>query len=159
MGGRPPALPETHAMSSHDTQAPAAVPEREDFIREIVKADLGSGRVRDVVTRFPPEPNGHLHVGHAKAICLNFGIARQFGGRCNLRMDDTNPAREEIEYVDSILADVKWLVAGWADDRLGLRKHDGISVPYYASDYFGALHDFAVRLIETGKALPPYKPA
>src|SRR4029077_10741990 len=90
-------------------------------IREIVKADLASGAVRGVVTRFPPEPNGYLHIGHAKSICLNFGIARQFGGVCNLRMDDTNPAKEDVEYEDSIVADVKWLIAGWADDRLGLK--------------------------------------
>ena len=73
-------------------------------------------------TRFPPEPNGYLHIGHAKSICLNFGIAREFGGVCNLRMDDTNPTKEDVEYVDSIIADVKWLIEGWADDRLGLRR-------------------------------------
>ncbi len=87
------------------TQPPAT--EREDFIREQVKADLGSGRVAQIVTRFPPEPNGYLHIGHAKAICLNFGIAQQFGGQCNLRMDDTNPAKEDLEYEDSIIADVR----------------------------------------------------
>ena len=103
----------------HETVAP--LEEREDFIREIVKADLARGAVREVVTRFPPEPNGYLHVGHAKSICLNFGIARQFGGRCNLRMDDTNPTKEEVEYEESILADVRWLIAGWADHCLGLK--------------------------------------
>ena len=180
-------IPETHAMSSHDTQAPAAVPEREDFIREIVKADLGAGRVREVVTRFPPEPNGYLHVGHAKAICLNFGIARQFGGRCNLRMDDTNPAKEDVEYEDSIVEDVRWLVSGWADHCLSFKRRGATALPagadfhiaaaptgpstssppdggsdahgpvpdsepFRASDYFDALHAFAVRLIERGRA-------
>src|SRR5713101_9201184 len=101
--------------------APAA-PTPSDFIRDIVAADLASGRVQRVVTRFPPEPNGYLHIGHAKAICLNFGIAREFGGICNLRMDDTNPTKEEVEYVDSITEDVKWLISGWADDRLGLKE-------------------------------------
>src|SRR5688572_19823309 len=106
-------------MPGHETDAPPA--EREDFIREIVKTDLASGAVREIVTRFPPEPNGYLHIGHAKSICLNFGIARQFGGVCNLRMDDTNPAKEDVEYEDSIVADVKWLIAGWADHCLGLK--------------------------------------
>ena len=159
-------------MSSHDTQSPDAATEREDFIREIVKADLAAGRVREVVTRFPPEPNGYLHVGHAKAICLNFGIARQFGGRCNLRMDDTNPAKEDVEYEDSIVADVRWLIAGWADHCLSFKRRGATAVaagtdfhlpatpaaagidlePFRASDYFDALHAFAVRLIERGKA-------
>ena len=86
--------------------------EHQDFLREMVAQDLAAGRVSDVVTRFPPEPNGYLHIGHAKSICLNFGIARQFGGRCNLRMDDTNPTKEDVEYVDSITADVNWLDRG-----------------------------------------------
>ncbi|MEI6084624.1 MAG: glutamine--tRNA ligase/YqeY domain fusion protein [Verrucomicrobiota bacterium] len=96
-------------------------PAPSDFIRDIVKADLESGKHKSPVTRFPPEPNGYLHIGHAKSICLNFGIAREFGGRCNLRFDDTNPTKEEIEYVDSIIADVNWLIAGWANDRLGYK--------------------------------------
>ena len=153
-------------MTESDTAAPAT--EREDFIREIVKADLAAGTVREIVTRFPPEPNGYLHIGHAKSICLNFGIARQFGGRCNLRMDDTNPAKEEIEYEDSIVADVRWLIAGWADHCLGLKPkgarptHTGDDFhlagvvggdeSLRASDYFEPLHAFAVRLIERGKA-------
>ncbi len=112
-----------------------------DFIREIVSADLGAnkndGRVH---TRFPPEPNGYLHIGHAKSICLNFGVAADFGGLCNLRFDDTNPTKEESEYVDSIVADVRWLGFDW-DDRL-----------FYASDYFEKLYDCAVELIKKGKA-------
>ena len=94
---------------------------RSDFIRDIVAADVEAGRIGTVVTRFPPEPNGYLHIGHAKSICLNFGIARQFGGECNLRMDDTNPTKEEVEYVDSITADVHWLIDGWADHCLGMK--------------------------------------
>src|SRR5580698_10616891 len=92
-----------------------------DFIRDIVAAHVAEGRYPRIHTRFPPEPNGYLHIGHAKSICLNFGIAREFGGVCNLRMYDTNPAKEEVEYVDSIIAEVKWLIRGWADDRLGLK--------------------------------------
>src|SRR5437773_936437 len=93
-----------------------------DFIRDIVAADLKSAKYNRIITRFPPEPNGYLHIGHAKSICLNFGIAREFGGICNLRYDDTNPAKEEVEYVDSIEEDVRWLIAGWADDRLGFKQ-------------------------------------
>src|SRR5438094_635974 len=92
-----------------------------DFIRDIVKADLNSGKHTAIHTRFPPEPNGYLHIGHAKSICLNFGIAHEFGGVCNLRMDDTNPTKEDVEYVDSIVADVRWLISGWADHTLGLK--------------------------------------
>ena len=152
--------------------------EHQDFIREIVRQDLAAGRCHNVVTRFPPEPNGYLHIGHAKSICLNFGIARQFGGQCNLRMDDTNPTKEDVEYVDSITADVKWLIAGWADHCLGLkpvgRTAEQRSVegrgdyfiapvmpaqsrgealePFYASDYFGPLYEYALELIRRGKA-------
>src|SRR5882724_2995933 len=92
-----------------------------DFIRDIVAEDVRSGKFKQIRTRFPPEPNGYLHIGHAKSICLNFGIAREFDGVCNLRMDDTNPTKEEIEYVESIQTDVNWLIAGWADDKLGLK--------------------------------------
>ena len=95
-----------------------------DFIRDIIKADLDAGRVKTVVTRFPPEPNGYLHIGHAKSICLNFGLAEANGGLCNLRFDDTNPITEEVEYVKAIEEDVRWLGFDWGD-RL-----------YYASDYF-----------------------
>ena len=84
-------------------------------------ADLQAGKYAKIITRFPPEPNGYLHIGHAKSICLNFGIAREFAGTCNLRMDDTNPTKEEVEYVDSIQEDVRWLIGGWADDKLGLK--------------------------------------
>jgi glutaminyl-tRNA synthetase len=112
-----------------------------DFIRTIVAADVQAGKNSSrVATRFPPEPNGHLHVGHAKSICLNFGVAAEFGGTCNLRFDDTNPTKEEVEYVDSIKEDVRWLGFDW-DDRL-----------YYASDYFEQLYEYAVHLIRNGKA-------
>src|SRR5258708_5130811 len=84
-----------------------------DFIRTIVAEDLRAGRAGSVATRFPPEPNGYLHIGHAKSICLNFGVAAEFGGTCNLRFDDTNPTKEDVEYVDSILEDVRWLGFGW----------------------------------------------
>src|SRR5450631_3304863 len=100
-------------MSNPTDPTPAAP---SDFIRDIVADDLQAGRHAKVHTRFPPEPNGYLHIGHAKSICLNFGIAHEFGGVCNLRMDDTNPAKEDVEYVDSIVTDVKWLIGGWAED-------------------------------------------
>ena len=130
------------------TTDPAA-PAPSDFIRDIVAADLASGACQRIVTRFPPEPNGYLHLGHAKSICLNFGIAKEFGGTCNLRMDDTNPAKEEVEYVDSIIADVRWLIAGWADDVLRLKSDEG---PFFASDYFGQFYAYALTLIHEGRA-------
>src|SRR6266498_1298365 len=99
----------------------AAAPTPSDFIRDIVAAHVAEKKYACIHTRFPPEPNGYLHIGHAKSICLNFGIAREFGGVCNLRMDDTNPTKEEIEYVDSITEDVRWLIASWADDKLGMK--------------------------------------
>ncbi len=111
-----------------------------NFIRDIIDEDLKSGKHTGVVTRFPPEPNGYLHVGHAKSICLNFGLARDYKGRCHLRFDDTNPVKEEQEYIDSIKEDVKWLGFDWG-------KHE-----YYASDYFQQLYDWAVLLIKEGKA-------
>ncbi len=111
-----------------------------DFIRDIVGGDLEAGRVRQVVTRFPPEPNGYLHIGHAKSICLNFGIAQEFGGRCHLRFDDTNPVKEEREYIDAIERDVRWLGFDWG-------KH-----LYHASDYFEQLYAWAEDLIRAGKA-------
>jgi glutaminyl-tRNA synthetase len=128
---------------------PAAAPTPSDFIRDIVAADLAAGKYQRVVTRFPPEPNGYLHIGHAKSICLNFGIAHEFGGTCNLRMDDTNPTKEEVEYVDSIREDVQWLIGGWADDVMRFKSG---AEPFYASDYFQQLHDYAVELIKAGKA-------
>lgn len=111
-----------------------------NFIRDIVQEDLSTGKHAAVATRFPPEPNGYLHIGHAKSIWLNFGLAEEFGGTCNLRFDDTNPSKEDVEYVDSIQADVRWLGYDWGD-RL-----------FFASDYFDRLHDFAVELIKKGKA-------
>ena len=131
------------------TDKPAA-PAPSDFIRDIVAQHVAEKRYPQIVTRFPPEPNGYLHVGHAKSICLNFGIARESAGRCNLRMDDTNPAKEEVEYIESIIADVKWLIAGWADQVLGLKPSS--PEPFYASDYFEPLYDFAVALIRKGHA-------
>ena len=111
-----------------------------DFIRDIVRADLAAGRMAEVVTRFPPEPNGFLHIGHAKSICLNFGVAQEFGGHCSLRFDDTNPTKEEQLYIDAIEEDVRWLGFDW-----GSHLH-------HASDYFQQLYDWAEHLIETGKA-------
>jgi glutaminyl-tRNA synthetase len=148
-----------------------------DFIREIVSAHVREGKYPQIHTRFPPEPNGYLHIGHAKSICLNFGIAREFGGVCNLRMDDTNPTKEDVEYVDSIIEDVRWLISGWADDRLGLKtrgerpverlegdkrdfslpavagsaKTQGLE-PFYASDYFQQLYEYARDLVRKGLA-------
>ncbi|TDO27974.1 glutamine--tRNA ligase/YqeY domain fusion protein [Sediminibacterium goheungense] len=110
-----------------------------NFIEEIVEADLKSGKYSSIVTRFPPEPNGYLHIGHAKSICLNFGLALKYGGKTNLRFDDTNPVTEDTEYVDSIKDDVRWLGFEWAEER-------------YASDYFEQLYGFAVQLIQKGLA-------
>jgi len=115
-------------------------PETQDFIRKAVREDLASGRFAKVHTRFPPEPNGYLHIGHAKAICIDFGMAREFGGLCNLRFDDTNPTKENVEFVDAIMEDIRWLGFDWGD-RL-----------YYASDYFPQLYNYAVQLIRDGKA-------
>jgi len=158
---------------SHPDDTPSPAPS--DFIRDIVSENLQAGKYRKIVTRFPPEPNGYLHIGHAKSICLNFGIAREFGGVCNLRMDDTNPAKEDVEYVDSITADVNWLIRGWADHCLGLKPKGATPVtqevngrpdyflgaapagtpeaePFYASDYFEQIYQYALQLIRLGKA-------
>ena len=164
------------ANTTSGPEAPAApAPAPSDFIRDIVAAHVSEKKYPQIHTRFPPEPNGYLHIGHAKSICLNFGIAREFGGVCNLRMDDTNPTKEDVEYVDSITEDVKWLISGWADDRLGL-KPKGMTLeaqqvngkpdfylppklstlspqpssplePFYASDYFSQIYEYAVQLI------------
>jgi glutaminyl-tRNA synthetase len=122
------------------TAEPAATEAGRDFIRDIIQADLEAKKHTQIVTRFPPEPNGYLHIGHAKSIALNFGIAQEFNGRCHLRFDDTNPTREEQEYIDSIQADVHWLGFDWGRDL------------YYASDYFERLYDWAETLIRNGHA-------
>src|SRR3990172_538758 len=112
-----------------------------NFIRNIIQDDIKTKKYDDrVATRFPPEPNGYLHIGHAKSICLNFGLAKEFNGKCNLRFDDTNPTKEEEEYVNSIKSDVKWLGFDWEERE------------FYASDYFEKLYEFAVKLIKKGKA-------
>ena len=129
-----------NSLESESGATPLESSGRSNFIRDIIiqdnKAGKHAGRVQ---TRFPPEPNGYLHIGHAKSICLNFGLAAEFDGRCNLRFDDTNPSKEESEYVDSILEDVRWLGFKW--DAL-----------FYASDYFGQLYEWAIQLIRAGKA-------
>ena len=122
---------------SNQTDTPR---ERTDFIREIVAADLRDGKHESIVTRFPPEPNGYLHIGHAKSICLNFGVAQEFGGCCHLRFDDTNPVKEEQEFIDAIKTDVQWLGFDWGEHL------------YYASDYFEQLYEWATELIKAGKA-------
>jgi glutaminyl-tRNA synthetase len=134
-----------NAMNSHSDEAGegAAVEPKEplNFIEQIIEADLKSGKWDGRVhTRFPPEPNGYLHIGHAKSICLNFGLAKKYNGQCNLRFDDTNPSKEEQEYVDAIKADVRWLGFDWEDRE------------FFASDYFDQLHDWAVQLIKAGQA-------
>jgi len=173
-----------HGTSARPASAaPASTAPPSDFIRDIVAGHVAEKKYPGIHTRFPPEPNGYLHIGHAKSICLNFGIAREFGGICNLRMDDTNPTKEDVEYVDSITEDVKWLINGWAGDRLGLKpkaktpepqsangkpdfylgpvvpgsmaqspKGPATLEPFYASDYFEQIFQYAVRLIEKGLA-------
>ncbi len=191
---------------SEPTPNAAATPAPTDFIRDIVATHVAEHRYPQIVTRFPPEPNGYLHIGHAKSICLNFGIARENGGRCNLRMDDTNPAKEEVEYVESIIEDVQWLIDGWADHCLGFKVKGAMPTtqsvggkpdffmpaaighhetpaelaaraaalsatgaasaqlqignpqskidlePFFASDYFDQLFEYALQLIRAGKA-------
>jgi len=165
-------------VSPEAKASPEASPSPSDFIREIVAQHVAEKKYPQIRTRFPPEPNGYLHIGHAKSICLNFGIAREFGGVCNLRYDDTNPAKEEVEYVDSIYEDVCWLIGGWAADQLGLKtkratpetqkvngKNDFYLAasslsqastsplePFYASDYFEQLYEYSVQLIQQGLA-------
>ncbi len=157
-----------------DEKNTGSAPAPSDFIRDIVAQHVAEQRYAKIVTRFPPEPNGYLHIGHAKSICLNFGIAREHNGQCNLRFDDTNPAKEEMEFVDSITADVRWLIAGWADHCLAFKpkgahpavvtsngKPDHYIAPvppgenteaFFASDYFDALYEYALVLIRKGKA-------
>lgn len=127
----------TPEPAAHSKAGPA-VPT--NFLRPIVQADLDSGKHSKIITRFPPEPNGYLHIGHAKSICVNFGLANEFGGDTHLRFDDTNPAKEDQEYIDAIMSDVKWLGFEWAGEVR------------YASQYFDQLHDWAVELIKAGKA-------
>jgi len=132
-----PPNPATEAAAA----TPAAPAPQSNFIRDIIVHDLETNKFGGrVQTRFPPEPNGYLHLGHAKAICLNFGLAAEFGGKTNLRFDDTNPEKEEQEYVDSIIRDVRWIGFDWGDRM------------FYASDYFDQLYAWAVKLIKAGKA-------
>ena len=126
-------------MNEEKIEKPTTEEKSLNFLQQIIKEDLENGRYMAILTRFPPEPNGYLHIGHAKAICLNFGLARQFGGKTNLRFDDTNPVKEDTEYVDSIKNDVQWLGFQWANE-------------FYASDYFEQLYDWAVVLIKKGLA-------
>src|SRR5579884_532690 len=134
------AAPRRSTSPSVSSFEPMSSSTKSDFIRDSVAADVREGRVSEVVTRFPPEPNGYLHIGHPKSIALNFGIAQEFGGRCPLRFDDTNPVKEEQEYIDSIQQDIRWLGFDWGEHL------------YYASDYFPQLYDCAVELIKAGKA-------
>lgn len=157
-----------------ENTAPTTPPTPSDFVRDIVAGHVAEKRYPKIVTRFPPEPNGYLHLGHAKSICLNFGIARENNGQCNLRFDDTNPVKEDVEYVDSITSDVLWLIAGWADAQLGFKakgaKPTSVisqgrpdfylgpnslgaeSEAFFASDYFEQLYNYALELIQKGKA-------
>ena len=112
---------------------------KNNFLEEIIEADLAAGKFNSIITRFPPEPNGYLHLGHAKSLCINFGLALKYGGKTNLRYDDTNPTKEDVEYVDAIKEDIKWLGFQWAEER-------------YASDYFDQLYEWAEQLIQRGLA-------
>jgi len=157
------------------TEPLPTVPAPSDFIREIVAGHVAEKRYAKIVTRFPPEPNGYLHIGHAKSICLNFGLARENNGQCNLRFDDTNPVKEELEYVESITADVQWLIAGWAEHCLAFKPKGAhparitsngqpdyylgpvtpaalTTEPFFASDYFDQLYEYALTLIRKGQA-------
>jgi len=162
-------------MSVEPTESTAAPAAPSDFIRDIVAQHVAEKRYQKIVTRFPPEPNGYLHLGHSKSIFLNFGIARENNGQCNLRFDDTNPLKEDTEYVDAIVTDVKWLIAGWADHCLAYKPKGSLPTthdvagkpdlyrapvpatandaePFFTSDYFAALFGYAVELIKRGKA-------
>src|SRR4051794_38211936 len=131
------AINDVYHPPSMTTETPARP---RDFIREIVEDDLRSGRHTTVITRFPPEPNGYLHIGHAKSICLNFGVANEYGGRCNFPLRDTKPTKEDIEYAEAIEYDVRWLGFEWGEHH------------YHASDYFQQLYDWAEYLVGHGKA-------
>src|SRR5262245_36141768 len=170
--------PFTPALSPPRGEGDPAAAAPSDFIRDIVAKHVAEKKYPRIHTRFPPEPNGYLHIGHAKSICLNFGIAREFGGVCNLRMDDTNPTKEDIEYVESIEEDVEWLIGDWATDKYGLKPKgktpdtqavngksdfflpavvgkthaDSTLEPFYASDYFEQIYEYALILIKKGKA-------
>ena len=166
--------PSSDPVSAGPSATPADAPPR-DFIREIVATHVAEKRYDTIVTRFPPEPNGYLHLGHARSICLNLGLARENGGRCHLRMDDTNPAKEDATFVQSIIADIRWLIAGWAEAQLAHKPAGAVPAlttaatgradylaapaapgqpaePFFASDYFGALYTYAEQLIERGQA-------
>ena len=157
------------------TEPLPTIPAPSDFIREIVAGHVAEKRYAKIVTRFPPEPNGYLHIGHAKSICLNFGLARENNGQCNLRFDDTNPVKEDREYVESITADVQWLIAGWAEHCLAFKPKGAhparitsngqpdyylgpvtpaalTTEPFFASDYFDQLYEYALTLIRKGQA-------
>jgi glutaminyl-tRNA synthetase len=163
------------SVESTESNAPAAAPAPGDFIRDIVARDVAEQRYAKIITRFPPEPNGYLHLGHAKSICLNFGIARENNGQCNLRFDDTNPVKEDVEFVESITHDVRWLIAGWADHCVAYKPRGAHPAPqeingkpdfhlapvspdaadaepFFASDNFEQLYGYAVDLIRRGKA-------
>ncbi|NLL29084.1 MAG: glutamine--tRNA ligase, partial [Bacteroidales bacterium] len=126
-------------MNNEKINNPEEVKVQKNFIEEIIDSHLQEGRFDHVLTRFPPEPNGYLHIGHAKSICLNFGLAKKYNGKCNLRFDDTNPTKEEEEYVNSIKEDIKWLGFEWANE-------------FYASDYFQQLFEWAEKLIKDNNA-------
>jgi glutaminyl-tRNA synthetase len=127
---------ETSLITNTNAEKPG-----KDFIRTIIEEDIHTNKYDGrVVTRFPPEPNGYLHIGHTKAFCLNFGVAQEYNGQCHLRFDDTNPEKEEVEYIDSIQEDIRWMGFDW-------REH-----LYFASDYFGRLYEYAVQLVQKGKA-------
>ena len=135
-------------MNMEENKNPQAKEEAKtlNFIEEIIEDDLKSGKHKSILTRFPPEPNGYLHIGHAKSICLNFGVAKKYGGKTNLRFDDTNPTKEDVEYVDSIKNDIRWLGFQWAEER-------------YASDYFQQLYDWAELLISGSRSWAGRLPA
>ena len=126
-------------MVEEGKNAPVQEPRKLNFLEEIIESDLKAGKFDSIITRFPPEPNGYLHLGHAKSICINFGLAQKYGGKTNLRFDDTNPTKEDTEYVDSIKEDIRWMGFSWENER-------------YASDYFDQLYEWAEQMILNGQA-------